>query len=94
MSETGITSKEVIKLPNPRTEIEWTSYLATAYAEGFCEGEDATQEQQLEAWAYLIMTGQCWSLQGYFGRNAKAMLDSGVISKDGIIDWDMVDELV
>ncbi len=24
-----------------------TPYLATAYAEGFCEGEGATEEQQL-----------------------------------------------
>ncbi len=78
----------IIKLPNQRTKIEWTSYLATAYAEGFCEGEDATQEQQLEAWAYLIMTGQCWKLQGWFGRNARSLIDNGLISKDGNINWD------
>ena len=34
-----------------------TSYLATAYAEGFCEGENASAEDQLKAWAYLIQTG-------------------------------------
>lgn len=79
---------EQIKLPNQRSEIEWTSYLATAYAEGFCEGEDATQEEQLEAWAYLIMTGQCWSLQGWFGRTAQSLIDNGLISKDGNINWD------
>ena len=64
-----------------------TSYLATAYAEGFCEGEGATQEDQLRAWAYLIKTGMCWKLQGWFGRMAKNLLDSKVISKDGIITW-------
>jgi len=43
---------------------ELTSYLATAYAEDFCEGEGASMEDQLKAWAYLIRTGTCWSLQG------------------------------
>lgn len=65
------------------TDIKWDSYLATAYAEGFCEGEDATEEEQLEAWAYLIKTGQCWSLQGWFGRTASSLIDGGIISKEG-----------
>ena len=81
-------------LPNQRTTTRWTSYLAAAYAEGFCEGEDATQEEQLEAWAYLIMTGLCWSLQGWFGRVASTMIDDSVIAIDGTINWDMLDELV
>lgn len=32
---------------NQQTEIKWTPYLASAYAEGFCEGEDATEDEQL-----------------------------------------------
>jgi hypothetical protein len=32
-------------------------YLATAYAEGFCEGEDATEREQLIAWQWLVDTG-------------------------------------
>ena len=32
---------KIIKLPNQKSNIEWTPYLATAYAEGFCEGEGA-----------------------------------------------------
>jgi len=70
------------------TDIKWTPYLATAYAEGFCEGEDATATEQIEAWAYLIKTGQCWHLQGWFGRNAQALIENGVISKEGEVDWD------
>lgn len=65
--------------------IKWNTYLATAYAEGFCEGEDATEEEQLEAWAYLIKTGTCWQLQGWFGRTAQALIEGGVISKEGEI---------
>ena len=68
-----------------KKKIKWNSYLATAYAEGFCEGEGATEQEQLEAWAYLIKTGQCWSLQGWFGRNAQALIDNGVISREGVI---------
>jgi hypothetical protein len=82
-----------IKLPNQKSTIEWNSYLATAYAEGFCEGEDATNTQQLEAWAYLIMTGLCWSLQGQFGRNASNLIDSGIITRAGVINWDVYEEI-
>ena len=70
-----------------------TSYLACAIAEGFCEGEGASMEDQLEAWAFLIKTGQCWSLQGWYGRNASNLINNGIISKDGEIDWDLVDDL-
>jgi len=77
-------------LPNQRSKIEWTSYLATAYAEGFCEGEDATIEEQLEAWAYLIITGICWNLQGWFGRNAESLIENGIISKEGVINWNNI----
>ena len=60
------------------TEIKWTPYLATAYAEGFCEGEGATEEEQTEAWQYLIDTGRVWSLQGWYGRTATALIEQGV----------------
>ena len=66
----------IISLPNQKSSIKWTSYLATGYAEGF-EGEESTIEEQVEAWAVLIKTGLCWSLQGWFGRNATSILDIG-----------------
>jgi hypothetical protein len=58
-----------------------TPYLATAYAESFCEGEDATEEEQLCAWQYLIDTDYCWTLQGWYGRTAKALINNGVCLK-------------
>ncbi len=70
---------------NSTSGIAWTRYLATAYAEGFCEGEDATEQEQLEAWAYLIKTGHCWNLQGWFGRTAHSLIENKVISRDGEI---------
>ena len=57
---------------------DFNSYLACAYAEGFCEGEDATEEQQIEAWQHLIDTGLAWTLQGWFGRNAQSLIEQGI----------------
>jgi len=54
-----------------------TSYLAYAYAEGFCEGEGASENEQLTAWQYLIDTGLCWKLQGWYGRTARDLIESG-----------------
>ncbi len=68
--------------------MEFTTYLATAYAEGFCEGENATFEEQLMAWAYLIKTGDAWRLQGWFGRVAQRLIDIGLVDKDGNINWE------
>ncbi len=41
---------------------EMTPYLAVAIAEGFCEGEGASEEEQIEAWQYLIDIGMAWTL--------------------------------
>jgi len=62
-----------------------TSYLATAYAEGFCEGENASETKQLIAWQYLVDTGICWKLQGWLGRSATALIEAGFINSKGKI---------
>ena len=56
-----------------------TPYLAVAIAEGFCEGEGASEAEQIEAWQYLHDTGQAYSLQGWFGRTAQSLIEQGVI---------------
>ena len=58
---------------------EMTPYLATAIAEGFCEGEGASESDQLCAWQYLVDTDLVWSLQGCFGRTASALIEAGHI---------------
>lgn len=58
-----------------------TPYMATAIAEGFCEGEDATEDQQIDAWQYLHDTRLAYQLQGWFGRQAQSLIEQGVIEE-------------
>ena len=53
------------------------NFTATGIAEGFIEPE--SDEQVLEAWQHLVDTGLAWQLQGWFGRTAQGMIDSGLI---------------
>jgi hypothetical protein len=56
-----------------------TSYLATAIFEGWGEGEEATEEERIEAGQYLIDTGLGWRLQGSTGRSLQEGIDAGVL---------------
>ena len=58
-----------------------TSYMACALAEGFCEGEGATMDEQLTAWQWLHDTKTAYSLQGFYGRTCKSLIDSGSIAQ-------------
>lgn len=58
-----------------------TSYLATAIAEGFCEGENATEAEQIAAWQYLHDTKLAYSLQGWFGRTVISLIEQGILLK-------------
>ena len=51
-------------------------YTAVAIAEGFQEAD--SEEEVIEAWQHLINTGLAWSLQGWFGRTARNLIDQGV----------------
>ena len=55
-------------------ERKWTSYDACACVEGF-DGEEHEPADYLAAWQYLIDTGDCWKLQGWYGRTAKHLID-------------------
>ena len=51
------------------------NYTAIGIAEGFIECED--KEEIIKAWQHLIDTGQCWQLQGWFGRTAAYLIETG-----------------
>jgi hypothetical protein len=65
---------------------------ACSVIEGFANFKP-TQEDMLEAWALLIETGDCWKLQGFYGRQATNIIEQGLISKEGKINWEAVAEL-
>ena len=56
-----------------------TPYLACAYAEGFCEGEDADENDMLTAWQWISDKGLWKSLQGFYGRAVHQLLSQGLI---------------
>ena len=68
-----------------------SSYDACAIVEGFAES-DPTNEELIEAWAYLIKTGDCWNLQGFYGREATYLIEQGFISREGEVNWDLVND--
>lgn len=49
---------------------------ATMIAEGVDECD--SEEVMIEAWQTLIDTGVVWSLQGWFGRTAKSLIEDGI----------------
>jgi hypothetical protein len=53
------------------------SYTAVGLCEGFLEAE--SEEQVIAAWQYLHDTGMAYKLQGWFGRQATALLEAVVI---------------
>lgn len=54
------------------------NFTATGIAEGWIDCE--TEAEYLAAWQHLVDTGLAWHLQGWFGRAAKTLIESGAIS--------------
>ena len=54
-----------------------TIFEATMIAEGVYEPSD--KQEWIAAWQLLLDDGIVWSLQGWFGRMARNLIDSGII---------------
>jgi len=50
---------------------------AVGMAEGFIEAD--SEEEYLAAWQYLVDSRLAWSLPGWFGRRALALIADGTI---------------
>ena len=53
------------------------NYTATGIAEGWIPCND--EDRVIEAWQHLHNTGLAYTLQGWFGRTATSLLQSGII---------------
>lgn len=60
------------------------NYTAAGIAEGFIEAD--SEEQIIEAWQHLHDTGLAYTLQGWFGRTARDLLERGIISYEPAIE--------
>jgi hypothetical protein len=49
------------------------------------EGGELSDNDTIELFAELVKNGMAWSLQGCYGRTAKALIDNGYISDKGEI---------
>lgn len=60
-----------------------TQFEACMIAEGNWElaGYEPDWDTTIEAWQLLIDTGVCWRLQGWYGRQATALIEAGVCTR-------------
>jgi hypothetical protein len=72
---------------NPVTQKNLVNYIMEF------EGGNPTNKEVLNLFGYLIKSGQVWSLQGMYGRQALRFMNSGVISAKGVVNWKKVEEL-
>jgi len=54
------------------------------------ETGEISEKNFFKLFSHLIKTGKAWSLQGFYGRTAKAVIEQGYINQDGKINWDLV----
>ncbi len=56
-----------------------SNYEAIGIAEGWKDAD--SEDQVIEAWQHLHDTGLAYSLQGWFGRTVKGLIEQGIINK-------------
>ena len=65
-------------------------FIACGVIEGFVDCP--TKEDGIKVWSYLIGTGVCWSLQGFYGRTANNLIENGIITKEGEINYEALEQ--
>jgi hypothetical protein len=59
-------------------------YNATMIAEGAMD--ETSEMSYIQAWQWLVDTGECWKLQGFFARSVTRMLSDGTLQPAPIKD--------
>ena len=63
---------------------EYTTELVVSDIMAY-EGGEMSKEAMLKFFSTLVSTGKAWTLQGHYGRTAKALIDEGYLSPKGDI---------
>ena len=55
-------------------------YTACGIIEDFVQIPDDVDEEHahIQAWQYLIDSGHAWTLQGFYGRTARDLIEQGI----------------
>ena len=72
-----LTGTDLPGFPTEATMEPLSNHDAIGLAEGFVDG---TEDERIRAWQHLIDTGLAWQLQGFFGRTAVSLIQSGICS--------------
>jgi len=79
-----IDAMEIARIEREITGLpQMTIFEATMICEGNWElaGYEPDEQTATDAWQRLIDTGACWHLQGWFGRQATALIQAGVCTR-------------
>jgi hypothetical protein len=49
------------------------------------ECDEISEENALKLFSALIKSGECWTLQGHYGRTANALIENEIINSKGEI---------
>lgn len=71
---------------------EISPFEATMIAEELQEVDNYAD--YIKSWSYLIGTKIAYSLQGWFGRQARHMIEARFIQADGTVNWEIVNSKI